>query len=83
MNEKTANEEHKTRGFRSLTVMLILIICIMVSIPTIGLACLGIYDLRQSMEESVELYETSMMDGDLMEIKSQVQGGDSGNTELL
>lgn len=74
MNEKTANEEHKTRGFRSLTVMLILIICIMVSIPTIGLACLGIYDLRQSMEESVELYETSMMDGYLMEIKSQVQG---------
>lgn len=54
--------------------MLILMICIMVSIPTIGLACLGIYDLRQSMEESVELYETSMMDGYLMEIKSQVQG---------
>lgn len=74
MKEKTTNGEHRTRGFRSLTIMLILMICIMVSIPTIGLACLGIYDLRQSMEESVELYETSMMDGYLMEIKSQVQG---------
>lgn len=64
----------KTKGFRSLTVMLISIICIMVSIPTIGLACLGVYYLKQSMNESMELYEESMTDGYSMEIKSQVQG---------
>ena len=74
MSEKTTTEGHKLRGFRSLTGMFILIICIMVSVPTIGLACLGVYQMRQSMQESVELYETSMFDGYQMEIKSQVQG---------
>lgn len=64
----------RTKGFQSLTVMLILLICLMVSIPAIGLACLGIYYLRQSMNESVELYEESISDGSLLETKSQVQG---------
>ena len=57
-----------------MTMMFVLIICIMVSIPTIGLAGLGVYYLRQSMTESAELYEESMTDGYSMEIKSQVQG---------
>ena len=74
MGEGKMMKEQKVMGFRSLTVMLILIICIIVSVPTIGLACLGIYDLSRSMEESVELYETSMTEGYQMEIKSQVQG---------
>ncbi len=74
MSEKPTITGQKLRGFRSLTVMFILIICIMVSVSTIGLACLGIYEMIQSMEESVELYETSMLDGYQMEIKSQVQG---------
>lgn len=74
MKEKMANGAQKTKGYRSLTVMLVSIICIMVSIPTIGLACLGVYYLRQSMEESAELYEETMMDGYCMEIQSQVQG---------
>lgn len=73
MKEKTVAGTQKTSGFRSLTVMLVLIICIMVSIPTIGLACLGVYYLSQSMDESTELYEESMTDGYSMEIKSQVQ----------
>ena len=42
MKEKTVAGTQKTSGFRSLTVMLILIICVMVAIPTIGLACLGV-----------------------------------------
>lgn len=54
--------------------MLVSIICIMVSIPTIGLAILGVHYLKQSMDESAELYEETMMDGYCMEIKSQVQG---------
>lgn len=74
MEEKIATNTQGTKGFRSLTVMLILLICIMVAIPTIGLACLGVYYLRQSMDESVELYEESMLDGYHMEIRSQVQG---------
>ncbi len=74
MKEKMANGVQKTKRYRSLTVMLVSIICIMVSIPTIGLACLGVYYLRQSMEESAELYEETMMDGYCMEIQSQVQG---------
>lgn len=74
MKEKEITTEKKLRGFRSLTIMLILIICIIVSVPTIGLICLGIYEMNQSMEESMELYETSMYDGYQMEIKSQVQG---------
>ena len=74
MNEKGVVVSQKTRGFRSLTGMLILIICVLVSIPTIGLACLGVYYLSQSMDESVEQYEESMLDGYSMEIKSQVQG---------
>ena len=36
MSEKTTTVGHKLRGFRSLTGMFILIICIMVSVPTIG-----------------------------------------------
>ncbi len=71
MEEKTVKG---TKGFRSLTVMLISIICIMVAIPTIGLAYLGIHYLRQSMEDSVLTYEDSMLEGYEMEIKSQVQG---------
>lgn len=63
-----------TKGIKSLTALLILIICILVSIPTIGLAFLGIHYLKQSMTESAELYEESMLDGYSMEIKSQVQG---------
>lgn len=73
MKEKTVADTQRTSGFRSLTVMLILIICVMVAIPTIGLACLGVFDLRKSMNESMELYEESMTDGYSMEIKSQVQ----------
>lgn len=64
----------KRKGFRSLTVMLVAIICVLVSIPTIGLACLGIVYLQKSMNESVELYEESMNDGYSTEIKSMVQG---------
>ena len=74
--EKTNIGEQKIRkkGFRSLTVMLVLIICVLVTIPTIGLACLGVYYLRQSMEESIEAYDEAMTEGYSTEIKSQVQG---------
>ena len=72
--EKAAAGTKRTKWFQSLTVMLISIICVMVSIPTIGLACLGVYYLRQSMDESIESYEVAMTDGYSMEIKSQVQG---------
>lgn len=74
MKEKGTAKVQGTKGFRSLTAMLISIIFIMVSIPTIGLACLGIHYLKESMNESDELYEESMTDGYHMEIKSQVQG---------
>lgn len=74
MSKKEVSGEQKIKGFKSLTVMLVLIICIMVSVPTIGLACLGVYEMSQSMEESIELYETAMTDGYKAEIKSQVQG---------
>ena len=74
MKEKIVTEMQRTKGFRSLTFMLILIIFIMVSVSTIGLACLGVYYLRRSMEESMELYQETMTEGYLMEIKSQVQG---------
>ena len=67
-------QRKKTKGYRSLTAMLISVICILVSIPTVGLAILGVHYLKQSMEESAELYEESMNDGYKMEIKSQVQG---------
>ena len=74
--EKMNIGEQKIRkkGFRSLTVMLVLIICVLVTIPTIGLACLGVHYLRQSMEESVEAYDEAMTEGYSTEIKSQVQG---------
>ncbi len=62
------------KGFRSLTAMLISIIFLMIAVSAAGLASLGVYYLRQSMNESAQLYEESMMDGYLMEIKSQVQG---------
>ena len=74
MKKDTTQTKKGMKGFRSLTAMIISIICLLVSIPTIGLACLGVYYLRQSMDESSELYETSMTDGYSMEIKSQVQG---------
>ncbi len=74
MSEKTVTGAQKTRGFKSLTAMLIMVIFILISIPTIGLACLGVHYLRQSMQESLESYETSMTEGYQMEIKSQVEG---------
>ncbi len=74
MSKRVTVADQKLKGFRSLTVMFILIICIIVSVPTIGLACLGVYQMSKSMDESVELYETSMLEGYQMEIKSQVQG---------
>ncbi len=74
MKGKVTDVGNKLKGFRSLTVMLILTICLMVSVPVIGLVFLGILELSESSDESVELYETSMIDGYEMEIKSQVQG---------
>lgn len=74
MKEMKNAEEKRTKWYQSLTVMLIAIIFIMVSIPTVGLACLGVRYLTQSMNESAELYEEAMTDGYSMEIKSQVQG---------
>ena len=74
MKKKTGTKPKGRKGLKSLTAMLILIICILVSIPTIGLACLGVYYLRQSMDESSELYATAMTNGFATEIKSQVQG---------
>lgn len=74
MKEQKSARVRGLKGFKSLTAMLICIIVIMISIPTIGLACLGIHYLSQSMRESAELYDESMTDGYKMEIKSQVQG---------
>ncbi len=74
MKKKVSIEEQKLKGFRSLTTMFILIICVLVSVPAIGLTGLGVYEISQSSDESVGLYETSMTDGYKMEIKSQVQG---------
>lgn len=74
MKEKTAVEKQKVTGFRSLTAMLITVIFILVAIPTAALAFLGVYYLKQSMNESVQLYEEAMTDGYSMEIKSQVEG---------
>ncbi len=71
--EKKTTAAKKTKGMRSLTVMLISIMFILVTIPTVGLAALGIHYLRQSMTESAELYDEAMKDGYKMEIKSQVQ----------
>jgi len=74
MMNKGVERAQRRKGFRSLTAMLISIIFVMVSIPTIGLALLGIHYLRESMNETDDLYEQTMTDGYQMEIKSQVQG---------
>ena len=74
MKKKTAAGKQKVKGFHSLTAMLITIIFILIAIPTAALAFLGIHYLRQSMDESVQLYEEAMTDGYSMEIKSQVEG---------
>lgn len=74
MKEKTAAGKQNVKGFRSLTAMLISIIFILICIPTVGLAVLGIHYLKQSMAESAQLYEEAMTDGYSMEIKSQVEG---------
>lgn len=74
MKEKSVTQAKGPKGFRSLTFMLIAIIFLMISVSIAVLACLGVYYLRQSMDETVELYEESMMDGYLMEIKSEVEG---------
>ena len=72
--EKGSNGGQKLKGFRSLTVMLILTICLMVFVPVVALVALGMFQISQSSEESIELYETSMTEGYQTEIKSQVQG---------
>lgn len=74
MEEKGTQKNNKRKGIRSLTLMLVLTICLMVFVPVVALVFLGIYEISQSSEESVELYETSMTEGYQTEIKSQVQG---------
>lgn len=74
MKEKGSNGGQKLKGFRSLTAMLILTICLMVFVPVVALVVLGMLQISQSSEESIELYETSMTEGYQTEIKSQVQG---------
>ena len=74
MEEKGTQKNNKRKGLRSLTLMLVLTICIMVFVPVAALVFLGMYEISQSSEESVELYETSMTEGYQTEIKSQVQG---------
>ena len=51
------------KGFRSLTAMLISIIFLMIAVSAAGLASLGVYYLRQSMNESAQLYEELYQDG--------------------
>lgn len=72
--ENGGTNGQKQKGLRSLTLMLILTICFMVFVPVIALVALGMYEISQSSEESIELYETSMLEGYQTEIKSQVQG---------
>lgn len=67
-------KETRRKGFKSLTGMLISIIFIMITIPAVVLASLGIYYLSRSMTESAENYRDAMLDGYRTEIKSQVQG---------
>lgn len=74
MREKSNAQVKETKGFKSLTVMLISIIFIMISIPAVILSVMGTYYLRQSMTESAGAYEEAMLDGYRTEIKSQVQG---------
>lgn len=74
MAQQTQRNTKRTKWYQSLAFLLIFSIFILVSIPTIGLAFLGVHYLNQSMNESFELYEEAMTDGYHMEIKSQVQG---------
>ncbi len=67
-------KETKRKGFKSLTGMLITIIFVMITIPAVVLASLGIYYLNRSMTESAENYRDAMLDGYRTEIRSQVQG---------
>ena len=53
--EKGSNGGQKLKGFRSLTVMLILTICLMVFVPVVALVALGMFQISQSSEESLEL----------------------------
>ena len=59
MEEKGTKKNNGRKGFRSLTLMLVLTICFMVFVPVVALVCLGMYQISQSSEESVGLYETS------------------------
>lgn len=47
MEEKGTQKNNKRKGLRSLTLMLVLTICIMVFVPVAALVFLGMYEISQ------------------------------------
>lgn len=63
----------KNKGVKSLAVMVVMVVFILISLTALNLGGLGIFFLRQSMDQSAREYEMTKSEDYKTEIKSQVQ----------
>lgn len=63
----------KNKGVKSLAVMVVMVVFILIALTAICLGGLGIFFLRQSMDQSASEYEMTKSEDYKTEIKSQVQ----------
>lgn len=71
--KKSKNVSAKNKGVKSLAIMIVLVVFSLIAVTAVSLGGLGIFLLRQSMNESAREYELTKSEDYKTEIKSQVQ----------
>lgn len=71
--KEVKSNDAKSKGLKSLAVMVVLVVFLLIAVTAVCLGGLGIAFLSQSMRESAEEYETTKNQDYRTEIKSQIQ----------
>lgn len=71
--KETTGREIRNKGVKSLAIMVVLVVFVLIAGTAVCLGGLGIFFLRQSMDESAREYEATKNEDYKTEIKSQVQ----------
>lgn len=71
--KEVKSNDGKSKGLKSLAVMVVLVVFLLIAVTAVCLGGLGILFLSQSMRESAEEYETTKNQDYRTEIKSQIQ----------
>ena len=71
--KEVKSNDAKSKGLKSLAVMVVLVVFLLIAVTAVCLGGLGILFLSQSMRESAQEYEMTKNQDYRTEIKSQIQ----------